>query len=66
MEFYDELSRYKDCLIINFVASNTREGRVMAKLFERIRQIEADLDPKQTGTVFNVLGDVFPANLCEL
>ena len=55
----------KDCLIFNFVASNTREGRVMAKLFERIRQIEADLDPKQTGAVFNVLGDVFPANLLE-
>jgi predicted GIY-YIG superfamily endonuclease/superfamily II DNA or RNA helicase len=55
----------KDCLIINFVASNTREGRVMTKLFERIRQIEADLDPKQTGTVFNVLGDVFPVNFLE-
>lgn len=55
----------KDCLIINFVAINTREGRVMAKLFERIRQIEADLDPKQTGTVFNVLGDVFPVNFLE-
>ena len=30
----------KDCLIFNFVASNTREGRVMEKLFERIQQIE--------------------------
>ena len=55
----------KDCLIINFVASNTREGRVMDKLFERLRQIEIDLDPKQTGAVFNVLGDIFPANLLE-
>jgi superfamily II DNA or RNA helicase len=55
----------KDCLIINFVANNTREGRVMAKLFERIRQIEADLDPKQTGAVFNVLGEVFPVNFLE-
>jgi superfamily II DNA or RNA helicase len=55
----------KDCLIINFVASNTREGRVMDKLFERIRQIEEDLDPKQTGAVFNVLGEVFPTNLLE-
>ena len=55
----------KDCLIVNFVANNTREGRVMAKLFERIRQIEADLDPKQTGAVFNVLGDVFPVNFLE-
>ena len=55
----------KDCLIINFVSSNTREGRVMDKLFERIRQIEEDLDPKQTGAVFNVLGEVFPTNLLE-
>lgn len=55
----------KDCLIINFVAISTREGRVMEKLFERIRKIEEDLDPKQTGTVFNVLGEVFPANLLE-
>ncbi|RME58808.1 helicase, partial [Candidatus Parcubacteria bacterium] len=55
----------KDCLIINFVAVNTREGRVMDKLFERIRQIEEDLDPKKTGTVFNVLGDVFPSNMLE-
>jgi SNF2 family DNA or RNA helicase len=31
----------KDCLIFNFVATNTREGRVLQKLFERIEQIEA-------------------------
>ena len=55
----------KDCLIFNFVATNTREGRVMHKLFERIRQIEEDLDPRRTGTVFNVLGDVLPANQLE-
>ncbi len=55
----------KDCLIFNFVASNTREGRVLEKLFERIQQIEADLDPQRTGKVFNVLGDVFPANQLE-
>ena len=55
----------KDCLILNFVASNTREGRVFAKLFERIKAIESDLDPEQTGKVFNVLGDVFPANQIE-
>ncbi|MFH1107953.1 MAG: helicase-related protein [Planctomycetota bacterium] len=55
----------KDCLIFNFVASNTREGRVMEKLFERIQQIEADLDPNRTGKVFNVLGDIFPANQLE-
>ncbi len=55
----------KDCLIFNFVSVNTREGRVLAKLFERIRNIEKDLDPKRTGKVFNVLGDIFPSNLLE-
>jgi hypothetical protein len=35
----------KDCLIFNFVATNTREGRVLEKLFERLEQIESDLDP---------------------
>lgn len=55
----------KDCLIFNFVASNTAEGRVLQKLFDRIEQIEADLDPDRTGKIFNVLGDVFPSNLLE-
>ena len=55
----------KDCLIFNFVSTNTREGRVLQKLFERIQAIEEDLDPKRTGKVFNVLGDVFPSNQLE-
>ncbi|HZQ75080.1 MAG TPA: DUF3883 domain-containing protein [Burkholderiales bacterium] len=55
----------KDCLIFNFVTTNTREGRVLHKLFERISQIEDDLDPLRTGKVFNVLGEVFPANQLE-
>jgi superfamily II DNA or RNA helicase len=55
----------KDCLIFNFVTTNTREGRVLQKLFERIEKIEDDLDPKRTGKVFNVLGDIFPANQLE-
>jgi superfamily II DNA or RNA helicase len=55
----------KDCLIFNFVTTNTREGRVLQKLFERIGQIESDLDPNKTGKVFNVLGDVFPGNQLE-
>ena len=55
----------KDCLILNFVSTNTREGRVLEKLFDRIEQIENDLDPKRTGKVFNVLGDIFPANQLE-
>jgi SNF2 family DNA or RNA helicase len=55
----------QDCLILNFVSTNTREGRVLQKLFERIKKIEDDLDPKRTGAVFNVLGDVFSANQLE-
>ena len=30
-----------------------------------LQQIEDDLDPKKTGKVFNVLGDVFPSNQLE-
>src|SRR3989442_14077152 len=55
----------RDCLILNFVSTSTREGRVLHKLFERLKKIEDDLDPKRTGTVFNVLGEVFPANQLE-
>jgi len=55
----------KDCLISNFVSTNTREGRVLQKLFERIRKIEDDLDPNRTGKIFNVLGDILPANQLE-
>jgi superfamily II DNA or RNA helicase len=55
----------KDCLILNFVSTNTREGRVLQKLFERLQAIESDLDPRQTGKIFNVLGDIFPANQLE-
>jgi len=54
-----------DCLILNFVSTNTREGRVLHKLFDRIEEIEKALDPERTGKVFNVLGDVFPANQLE-
>ncbi|NMC20649.1 MAG: DUF3883 domain-containing protein [Thermogutta sp.] len=55
----------RDCLILNFVSTKTREGRVLEKLFERLEQIERDLDPQRTGKIFNVLGDVFPANQLE-
>ena len=55
----------KDCLIFNFAATNTAEGRVLEKLFDRIERIEQDLDPGRTGKVFNVLGDVFPSNQLE-
>ena len=55
----------KNCSIFNFVAMNTREGRVLMKLFERVLAIENDLDPDRTGKVFNVLGDLFPSNALE-
>jgi SNF2 family DNA or RNA helicase len=55
----------RDCLITNFVSTNTREGRVLEKLFDRIRKIELDLDPERTGKVFNVIGEVFPSNQLE-
>ena len=32
-----------DCLIFNFVAQNTREGRVLQKLLERLREIRNEL-----------------------
>ena len=55
----------KDCLIRNFVSTNTREGRVLQKLFQRLKAIEDDLDPHRTGKIFNVLGNIFPANQLE-
>ena len=51
-----------DCLIFNFVARNTREGRVLQKLLERLREIRSELGTDQ---VFDVVGEVFPANLLE-
>ena len=53
----------QDCLIFNFVAVNTREGRVLQKLLERLREDP----PRSSGTdqVFDVVGEIFPANLLE-
>ena len=51
-----------DCLIFNFVAVNTREGRVLAKLLERLLEIRGELGTDQ---VFDVVGEVFPANLLD-
>jgi superfamily II DNA or RNA helicase len=51
-----------DCLIFNFVALNTREGRVLAKLLQRLAKIRDDLDSDK---VFDVVGNVFPSNLLE-
>jgi superfamily II DNA or RNA helicase len=51
-----------DCLIFNFAAVNTREGRVLHKLLERLKEIRKELGSDQ---VFDVVGEVFPSNLIE-
>ncbi len=48
----------KDCLIFNFVATNTIEGRVLRRLLEKLREIRDGLDDD---AVFNVVGEVLPA-----
>lgn len=48
----------KDCLIFNFVASNTIEGRVLQRLHEKLQEIRNALDDD---AVFNVVGEVLPA-----
>jgi len=47
-----------DCLIFNFVATNTVEGRVLEKLLERLQEIRDALDED---AVFNVVGEILPA-----
>lgn len=54
----------RDCLIFNFVATNTAEGRVLQKLFDRIDEIEADLTPIEPGR-FSTYSAKFPSNLLE-
>ncbi len=51
-----------DCLIHNFVAGNTREGRVLQKLLDRLREIRSELGTDQ---VFDVVGEIFPSNMLE-
>jgi superfamily II DNA/RNA helicase len=47
-----------DCLIFNFVATNTIEGRVLQRLLEKLQEIPNALDDD---AVFNVVGEVLPA-----
>jgi hypothetical protein len=47
-----------DCLIFNFVATNTIEGRVLRRLLEKLQEIRDALDDD---AVFNVVGEVLPA-----
>jgi len=48
----------KDCLIFNFVATNTVEGRVLQRLLEKLQEIRDALDDD---AVFNVVGEILPA-----
>jgi SNF2 family DNA or RNA helicase len=48
----------KDCLIFNFVATNTIEGRVLERLLEKLQEIRDSLNDD---AVFNVVGEVLPA-----
>ncbi len=47
----------KDCLIFNFVASNTIEGRVLQRLLDKLQEIRNALEDD---AVFNVVGEVLP------
>jgi len=48
----------KDCLIFNFAATNTIEGRVLQRLLEKIQEIRKALDDD---AVFNVVGEILPS-----
>jgi len=47
-----------DCLIFNFVATNTIEGKVLQRLLEKLQEIRDALDDD---AVFNVIGEILPA-----
>lgn len=51
-----------DCLIFNFVAVNTREGRVLDKLLMRLAEIKDELGSDK---VFDVVGEMLPSNTLE-
>jgi hypothetical protein len=52
----------EDCLIFNFVATNTIEGQVLRKLHEKLQEIRNALDDD---SVFNVIGEILPATHVE-
>jgi hypothetical protein len=51
-----------DCLIFNFVATNTIEGRILQRLLEKLQEIRDALDDD---AVFNVVGEILPAAQLE-
>ena len=48
----------QDCLIFNFVATNTIEGRVLQRLLHKLQEIRDALDDD---AVFNVVGEILPS-----
>ena len=52
----------EDCLIFNFVATNTIEGQVLQRLLDKLQEIRDALDDD---AVFNVVGEVLPAAYVE-
>jgi len=52
----------KHCLIFNFVATNTIEGRVLQRLLDKLQEIRNALDDD---AVFNVVGEVLPSSHVE-
>lgn len=48
----------EDCLIFNFVATNTIEGRVLQRLLEKLQEIR---DALEDDAVFNVVGEMLPS-----
>jgi len=52
----------KDCLIFNFVAQNTIEGRVLDRLLGKLQEIR---DALEDDAVFNVIGEVLPSTHIE-
>ncbi len=51
-----------DCLIFNFVATNTIEGRVLQRLLDKLQEIRNALEDD---AVFNVVGEILPASHIE-
>jgi len=52
----------ENCLIFNFVAVNTVEGRVLQRLLEKLQEIR---DALEEDTVFNVVGELLPPAYVE-
>jgi SNF2 family DNA or RNA helicase len=48
----------KDCLVFNFVAANTIEGRVLQTILFKLQEIRDALDDD---VVFNVVGEILPS-----